>query len=111
MTNKVARYVNMVLGSWVLLSAFVWRHDGVQFLATVLAGAVVVAIAPFGLFAARARILTLASGAALAAAALLLPHQSMATTWNNAIVGVAIAAVALVGPRITTHLSSTAYSG
>ena len=103
MTDRAARYTNMAFATWLLISAFLWRHGEAQFLVTSLVGAVVVVITPFALWAPRVRLANVACGLGLAGAARVLPHASAATVWHNVIVGLAIAAVALVGPRITLH--------
>jgi predicted lysophospholipase L1 biosynthesis ABC-type transport system permease subunit len=101
--ERIARYVNMGLASWLLVSAFLWRHDGLQFLVTVLIGAVVVALAPFAIGASHVRRLNAAAGFALAVAALALPRASSLTAWNNIIFGLAIAAVSMLPPREGFH--------
>jgi hypothetical protein len=106
---KIASYVNLGLASWLLCSAYVWRHDGVQFLSTVLVGALVAIVAPFEVMefsgSPKVRKVTAAAGIALTASALLLPRISAATAWHNAILGLAIAVVSLLGPPHATWFS------
>ena len=42
-----ARYVNLVLGAWTLVSTFLWRHSEPQFLVTIAVGAILAILAPF----------------------------------------------------------------
>jgi hypothetical protein len=94
--KAAARYLNMALGAWVLISAFVWPHNRFQFVVTSVVGAVVLALAPFsGELPRLARTVNVIAGLALAAAALRLPRSAAFTAWHNAIFGLAIAAVAL----------------
>src|SRR5437016_895897 len=99
---KPAGYVNLALASWVLCSAYVWRHDGAQFVITILVGALLAIVTPFELAefsgSPRVRKLTTAAGLMLTASALLLPRISAVTTFHNAVLGLAIAIVSLIGP-------------
>ncbi len=104
MEFKAARYVNMALATWLLFSALLWPHARADFLAPTLVGVVVVLIAPFAIGAPAIRYINTAMGLLLAASAFLLPHLSVATVWNNALVGLAIAAVSLLGPRHARRL-------
>jgi len=42
-----ARFVNLGIASWLLVSVFAWRHSEPQFLVTMLVGVVVAIVAPF----------------------------------------------------------------
>jgi hypothetical protein len=105
--NEVARDVNMALGTWLMVSNFLWHHDGLQFLIASLVGLVVVLTAPFA--SPWVRYLNTAAGLALAASALFLPRLSTATTWHNGLVGLAIAAVSLASPH-ESNASRAAHS-
>jgi hypothetical protein len=111
---KAAGYVNLGLTSWVLCSAYVWRHSGLQFLITILVGAIVAIVAPFEFAefggSASVRKITTAAGLGLTASALLLPRISAATAWHNAILGLAIAALSLLGPPHATWSSRSGRS-
>jgi hypothetical protein len=93
-----ARYVNLALASWLLVSAYLWRHSGPQFLVTVLVGAVVAIAAPFAMGSPLVRKITMGAGAVLALAAVALPHASALTLWHNAFVGLLLVAVSFFGP-------------
>lgn len=93
-----ARYLNLGLASWLLISAFMWPHSGVQFLVTVTVGAVVAFFAPFEVASKRVRKINLAAGAALVLAAVVLPRSSTLTLWHNVIVGLGLMAISFFGP-------------
>jgi hypothetical protein len=93
-----ARYLNLALASWLLVSAYAWRHSEPQFMLTVLVGAVVAIVAPFELGSRRARQITVAAGAALLLGAIALPGTSTATLWHNGLIGAVIAGIAFFGP-------------
>jgi hypothetical protein len=93
-----ARYVNMVLGTWILISAYLWPHTGGQFMITIFAGAVVALLAPFEVGYRWVRRINLAMGGLLVLTALTLPRMSMATLWHNVIAGIALVLVSFFGP-------------
>jgi hypothetical protein len=104
MRFKAARYVNMALATWLLFSAFLWPHTRADFLAPTLVGLVVVLAAPFAIGAPNVRYVNTVMGLLLAASAFVLPRLTFATAWNDAVVGLAIAAVSLLGPHHARRL-------
>ena len=102
--EKRARHVNVTLAGWLVVSAFGWRHEGPRFVVTSLVAAVVVAVAPSALGAARVQRFNTLAGIALAAAAVALPRAVTAMTWINVIVGLTIAAVSLIPPIEGFHV-------
>jgi hypothetical protein len=81
-----ARYLNLVLGAWLLVSAFVWPHSEPQFLITILVGSPLV------------RKINTACGVVLALAAVLLPRASVVTLWHNVLLGFIVVSVSFFGP-------------
>jgi hypothetical protein len=111
-----ARDLNLLLGSWLLVSALVWRHSEPQFLVTTLVGAVVALVAPFEIGLPLARRIVMGAGAALVLAAFTLPHTSTLTMGHNALVGLAVAGLSFFGPPhgivpITRPAPPDAYDG
>lgn len=92
-----ARYLNLGLAGWLLVSAFVWPHSEQQFLVTVLVGAVVAFVAPFEVGSPRVRRVTELAGAALVLAAVILPASSL-TLWHNVLVGLLVMGISFFGP-------------
>jgi hypothetical protein len=93
-----ARYLNLVLASWLLVSAYTWHHSEAQFLITILVGAIVAIVAPFELGPPRVRQINMAAGGLLALAAVALPRTSAVTLWHNVLLGAIIAGVSFFGP-------------
>ena len=93
-----ARYLNLGIAAWLLVSAFLWRHSEPQFLLTILVGAVVATIAPYEFGPALARKINAAAGAVLVLAAVVLPRTSAFTVWHNVILGLVIMGLAFFGP-------------
>jgi hypothetical protein len=93
-----ARFLNLGLASWLLLSVFLWRHSEPQFLVTVLVGAVLAFVVPFEVGSPLVRKLGAAAGLLLALAAFALPRTSTLTLWHNVIVGAVIAGISFFGP-------------
>jgi hypothetical protein len=93
-----ARYFNLALASWLLVSAFLWPHREAQFLVTVFVGSLVAIVAPFEVGSPLVRKLTAAAGAVLVLATIALPRASMLGGLHNALVGIAIMSVSFFGP-------------
>src|SRR5262249_55396773 len=89
-----ARYLNLSVVCWLLVSALLWPLSEPQFLVTVLVGAVIAIVAPFEVGSRRVRRVNMASGGALALAAIVLPRMSALTLWNNLLFGLILAGVA-----------------
>jgi hypothetical protein len=88
-----ARYANMILGVWLFLTAFAWRHAPAAWANTWIVGLLVVAVAIWGLTYPGLWRLNALLGLWLIVAALVFPHLLAASRWNNAVVGVLIAVV------------------
>lgn len=91
-----ARAVNVVLGVWLFISAFVWRHSPQQLTNTWILGVLCVAFALIAIAVPEARYLNTALAVWLFISAFVLPRVSLGTVWNNALVAVAIFYVSLV---------------
>ena len=95
MDNRTVRTINIVLGAWLFLSAFLWFHSGAQFTNTWIVGLATAGIAIAGLWAAQARWLNVGLAAWLIVSNWVLPTTS-ATGWNNFLVGIAILVIAFL---------------
>lgn len=98
MDIEPARYVNMAIGGWLMLSAFLWHHSEPQFIMTILVGSVLAIVAPFELGSPLVRRITAAAGVALVLATIGLPRTSMATFWHNLLFGLAVIGISFFGP-------------
>jgi hypothetical protein len=94
-SNVVARGVNIALGLWLFLSAFVWPHTTAQMTNTWIVGLLVVAFAAISLRVPQARWVNTALAVWLFISVWALP-TTVPTFWNNLIIAVAVFIVSLV---------------
>jgi hypothetical protein len=102
MEYKGARYLNVLLGIWLFISAFVWPHSPSQYTNTWLMGLIAIAAALIALAVPAIRFVNTAVGIWLIIASFALPRLTAATAWNNVLVGAVILVVSLAGPHTTT---------
>jgi hypothetical protein len=95
MRNHPARYFNVALGFWLLVSTFLWRHDAAQFTVTWLSGVVTTFVALVSLGLPRLRVVNVVIGAWLIVSALALPHSTSGTVVHNVVVGALLVALGL----------------
>ena len=89
------RTLNILLGIWLFISAFVWSHTRAQMTNTWILGVLCVVFAIIALRVEQVRFLNTALAVWLFISAFLLPSTSRATVWNNALVAIAIFVVSL----------------
>ncbi|WP_437275595.1 hypothetical protein WME90_30660 [Sorangium sp. So ce375] len=99
------RGINIALGIWLFLSAFLWRHGREDFTNTWVVGALCVLFALIALWAPRARYATAILAVWLFVSAWTIPALLMATVWNNALVAVAILVVSLLATDVAVRAS------
>jgi hypothetical protein len=104
--RRRARLINMVLGTWLLASAFLWPHAAGQFRNSWSAGSLCIVVAALARSVPPLRYANTVLGLWLVIATVAGARISDLTVWNNVLVGAAIAAVSLfsvgagsVGPR------------
>jgi SPW repeat-containing protein len=81
-----ARYVNIVVGAWLFISAFIWQHSNVSRTNTWIVGALAVIFAVIALRTPVVRFLNTALAVWLFFSTLAFFHVSGGTLWNNLIV-------------------------
>jgi hypothetical protein len=89
------RYLNVMLGVWLFIAAFLWPHTYAQMTNAWILGILCVV---FALVAARfqeARYLNTALAVWLFISAWALPRESLGTVWNSVLVSIAIFVVSL----------------
>jgi hypothetical protein len=106
MNPKEARYVDIGLGVWLILSAFLLRQNHPQVINTFVVGVVVVVSAVVSAWLPVARYVTSAAGVWLIASLFAWPMFAAATVWNSFFVGIGIALSSLVGPIASTWSAS-----
>lgn len=90
-----ARTLNILLGIWLFISAFVWPHDAAQMTNTWILGVLCVVFAIVATRVDQVRYLNTLLGIWLFVSAFVLPTQSRGTTWNNALVAIAVFIISL----------------
>jgi hypothetical protein len=95
-SDKVARAVNLLLGIWLFISAFAWEHVLAQRTNTWILGVLCVVFALIAMSAPTGRWLNTALAVWLFISVWALPHQHLATMWNNALVAIVVFALSLV---------------
>ena len=88
-----ARYANILLGLWLFLTAFAWRHAPAAWANTWIVGLLVVAMAIWGLTYPGLWRVNALLGLWLIVAALVFPHLLGASRANNIVVGFLITTV------------------
>jgi SPW repeat len=108
MDTRSSRYLNIIVGIWLFVSAFVWRHSAAQFTNTWVMGIIVAAVAALALTWPTIRYLNTLAGAWLIISAFALPTITAGTRWNNFIVGIVVVVLSLAGaPSIATQVRRT----
>jgi hypothetical protein len=92
-----ARGLNLLIGVWLFISAFVWPHAVASRTNTWILGVLIVAFALIAMAQPAARWLNALAALWLFFSTLLSFHDTTATLWNNIIVAIVVFIVALVG--------------
>ncbi len=97
---RSVRWINVVLGVWLFISAFIWEHTTAERTNTWILGVLCVVFALVAMGQATARYLNTILAIWLFISVWALPHDNVGTQWNNALVAIAIFIVSLVSsPR------------
>ena len=80
-----ARFVNIVVGAWLFISAFVWQHTGAEFTNTWICGVLAVVFAVIALSTPMARWLNTLLAIWLVIGTLAFRWVEPGTVWNNLI--------------------------
>ncbi len=94
-----ARWLNVVLGVWLFISAFLWPHTVAQRTNTWILGVLCVIFALIAMSTPPARFLNTALSIWLFISVWALPHRNIGTMWNNALVAIVIFVLSLVPGR------------
>ncbi len=93
---KVARLIDVILGVWLFVSAFVREHTIAERTNTRILGVLCVVFALIAMSAPSARWLNTALSIWLFISVWALPHHNLGTQWNNAIVAIIVFLLSLV---------------
>jgi hypothetical protein len=98
------RWINLVLGVWLFVSAFIWPHTQASYTNTWILGVLITAVAVWALFVPAVRWANTALAVWLFISTLFIMHISTGTAWNNAIVAALVFIFSLMPS--TTHLAT-----
>jgi uncharacterized membrane protein YoaK (UPF0700 family) len=90
------RILNVLIGTWLLLSAFAWPHQPVQGVVTMACAVVIVLSSLASIYSQRFRYVTAFAALVLFLAALTSAHGLERTVWHNAAIAVVVFFTSLV---------------
>ena len=93
-----ARIFNVLLGTWLFLSAFAWPHQSAQGFTALVCGALTVFFALLTIYLPNARYMTAATAVVLFVASIASSSRLDRTFWHNAVIAVAIFVAAVLDP-------------
>lgn len=96
MNAQAARIVNLLLGVWLFISAFVWPHTHAQMTNTWILGVLTVIFALVAMRVPKVRYLNSLLSVWLFISAFALHRLNNGTAWNNAILAIVIFFLSLV---------------
>ncbi len=102
------RIINVILGVWLFISAFIWPHTSAQMTNTWILGVLCVVFALVAMAVPWVRYLNTLLAIWLFISAWALPTVSPGTIWNNVLVAIAIFIVSLV-PSMPTAGAPTLF--
>jgi len=93
------RWINLLIGIWLIISAFAWQHGAGARASTWILGALIALASIWALFMPGARFLSTVFAIWLFFATLVVYHASSATVWNNLLAAVVVFVLSLIpGP-------------
>src|SRR5262245_37476327 len=104
------RVLNMLIGTWLIFSAFAWRHTSAQFANTVVSGALLLGFAVYSVYSRRGTQLSILLALWLFLSALFRLSINELTAWNNALCAIA-AFVSSLSIEGTERRRQRAYGG
>jgi hypothetical protein len=103
-TEAAPRVLNLILGIWLFISAFLWSHTQAQMTNTWIVGALAVVISLVSMYAAaQARYLNTILSIWLFISVWALPRMNVGTAWNNVIVAILMFVFSLVPGGAMRH--------
>jgi hypothetical protein len=90
-----ATWINMAIGVWLFISAFVWPHAMGERVNTWIVGALIALAAAWALYAPSLRYLNTMFAMWLFISTLMIAHERGATMWHNVIAAVVVFVLSL----------------
>ena len=97
MPGRTARTLNLILGAWLFVSAFLWSHTPADRVNDWAVGLAIVVFAVLAMSIPAVRWVNTALGAWLFISAFALPHAHAGTRWNEVLVGLFVFFIS-IGP-------------
>jgi hypothetical protein len=101
MPGRAARTLNLILGAWLFLSAFLWTHTPVDRFNDWAVGLAIVLVAVIALSSPVVRWANTILAVWLFVAAFALPHAHWGTRWNEVLVAIFVFFIAIVPTEIS----------
>ena len=93
-----ARWANISLGVWLVLSALLWEHTRLSMANTGLVGLSIALTAALATVMVPMRLVNSALAIWLLVSTLLIDHLHPATAWHNSVIAVVVFALSLLTP-------------
>lgn len=103
-SGSVPRWINLLLGVWLFISAFAWSHTMPEMTDAWIVGLMIVAASIIAMYWPPARYANTILAIWLFFSSLGFPHQHVATIWNHVIIAIIVFVVSLV-PSHTTSVA------
>jgi hypothetical protein len=103
-TNAWPSGINLLIGIWVFISAFVWPHAMAQQTNAWILGVLIALASAWAMYTPTARYLNTIFAIWLFVSTLVIVHQSAATLWSNLLSAIVVFVLSLVpgGAPVTT---------
>ncbi len=101
-SNSWARWLNIALGVWLFISAWVWPHTTSSATNTWIVGLLIVAAGIIAMYVPWFRWVNTALAIWLFFSTFAFPHVTSGTMWNNAIVAIIVFIVSLIPGQVRT---------
>ena len=85
--TRIGNSINLVLGVWLAISAFVWSHAGPAFANTLIVGVLIAVIAAMSFWRPAGSAVATIPAAWLLLTTLFIHHDNSVTPLHNALVG------------------------
>lgn len=102
MPGRTARTLNIILGAWLFVSAFLWTHTPVDRVSCWAVGLGVIVCATAAISVPAVRWVNSALAVWLFVSAFALPHVHAGTRWNEVIVALFVFFLVIVPTEVDT---------
>jgi hypothetical protein len=92
-----ARIFNVLIGTWLFISAFAWPHTQTQAATAIFGGVATVALAILSIYSRQARYANAGVAVVIFVVSLFGPSMRDGTVWHNTIMAAAILFSSLIG--------------